>query len=229
MEDRLPQCALCPHDWPERSCHHETGKAPKNCPTVRHRDLAEQSISDVQSEQVYEFAKAATIVEGEGYTDKEKGYGAVRPIRPRILEVIAFAKQMRYERVALIFCIGLRKEAAVVHQIFERHGLHVLSVACKVGRASKDVLAITEDQKVAPGSDESMCNPILQAKLANRYRSQFNVLLGLCVGHDSLFFKHADAPSTVLAVKDRVLAHNPLAAVYQSESYYRYTNHPDDP
>jgi uncharacterized metal-binding protein len=48
-----------------------------------------------------------------------------------------------------------------------------------------------------------------------------NVLLGLCVGHDSLFFKYTEAPGTVLAVKDRLLGHNPLAAVYNVDSYYR--------
>jgi uncharacterized metal-binding protein len=41
------------------------------------------------------------------------------------------------------------------------------------------------------------------------------------VAHDSLFFKHAEAPTTVLAVKDRVTGHNPLAAIYLSDSYYR--------
>jgi len=49
---------------------------------------------------------------------------------------------------------------------------------------------------------------------------EFNILLGLCVGHDSLFFKHAAAPTTVLAVKERVTGHNPLAAVYLLDSYY---------
>jgi len=52
------------------------------------------------------------------------------------------------------------------------------------------------------------------------------VLLGLCVGHDSLFFKHATAMGTVLAVKDRLLGHNPLAAIFQYESYYRYLKKP---
>ena len=51
--------------------------------------------------------------------------------------------------------------------------------------------------------------------------TEFNILLGLCVGHDSLFLKYADAPCTVLAVKDRVTGHNPLAAVYTIDSYYR--------
>jgi uncharacterized metal-binding protein len=66
-----------------------------------------------------------------------------------------------------------------------------------------------------------MCNPVFQAKLLNQAATQFNILLGLCVGHDSLFFQYAQAPTTVLAVKDRVTGHNPLAAVYLADTYYK--------
>ena len=112
-----------------------------------------------------------------------------------------------------MFCVGLRREAAIVHKIFEGQGLEVISIVCKVGKVPKEALGLSDAQKVAPGSPESMCNPILQALIANHHQSQFNVLLGLCVGHDSLFFRYAEAPCTVLAVKDRLLGHNPLAAV----------------
>jgi uncharacterized metal-binding protein len=226
MKTTKPQCALCPFDWSERLCRTDNGKAPKNCPTALHGDLVTQSIEKVQSDAVCEFARAASIQEAEGYTDKEKGYGSVRPIKPRILEIIEFAKKMNYQKVALIFCIGLRKEAHVAHKIFENHGLNVISIACKVGRVPKEVMGLREDQKISPNSFESMCNPLLQASLANHYGSEFNILLGLCVGHDSLFFKNAEAPCTVLAVKDRLLGHNPLAAIYQSESYHRYLKAP---
>ena len=81
--------------------------------------------------------------------------------------------------------------------------------------------------QVDPGAaHETMCNPIFQALALNEARSEFNILLGLCVGHDSLFFKHATAMGTVLAVKDRLLGHNPLAAIYQYESYCRYLKQP---
>jgi uncharacterized metal-binding protein len=66
-----------------------------------------------------------------------------------------------------------------------------------------------------------MCNPVYQAKLLNDEKVDLNVLLGLCVGHDSLFFKYGEAPTTVLAVKDRVTGHNPLAAIYLADSYYK--------
>jgi uncharacterized metal-binding protein len=46
--------------------------------------------------------------------------------------------------------------------------------------------------------------------------------LGLCFGHDSLVIKYLDAPVTILAVKDRVMGHNPLAAIYNSDSYYAF-------
>jgi len=226
MAATQPQCALCPYDWSERFCRRDHGKAPKNCPSVCHQDLVAESLQTLQSPEILEFARQTSIQEAEGYCGREKGYQSVRPAKPRIVEIIEFARKMNYQRVALVFCVGLRREASIVHEIFEGQGLEVTSIICKVGRIPKEAIGLSDDQKVAPGSHESMCNPILQALVANRQKSQFNVLLGLCVGHDSLFFRYADAPTTVLAVKDRMLGHNPLAAVYEYESYYRYLKEP---
>ena len=220
------QCAVCPYDWSERFCRLEQGKAPGNCPSTRHQDLAGQALDAMNSPDIREFARQASIQEAEGYCNREKGYESVRPVKPRIVEIIEFAGKMKYRKVALVFCAGLRREAAMVHEIFEAQGLTVVSVICKVGKVPKETLGLLESQKVAPGSFESMCNPILQALVANHCQSQFNVLLGLCVGHDSLFFRYAEAPCTVLAVKDRLLGHNPLAALYGYGSYYRYLKQP---
>ena len=44
--------------------------------------------------------------------------------------------------------------------------------------------------------------------------------VGLCVGHDSLFYKYSQAPVTTLITKDRVTGHNPAAALYLSGGYY---------
>ena len=65
-----------------------------------------------------------------------------------------------------------------------------------------------------------MCNPILQAKQLNAEKTDLDVVIGLCVGHDSLFYKYSDAVVTTLLTKDRVLGHNPVAALYQTRSYY---------
>jgi len=94
-------------------------------------------------------------------------------------------------------------------------------ILAEAGRTPKEMVGITDKDKIHRGTDEAMCNPIFQAKLLNQSKTELNILLGLCVGHDSLFFKHAEAPTTVLAVKDRVTGHNPLAAIYLSDSYFR--------
>src|SRR5690606_2396900 len=124
-----------------------------------------------------------SIQEGEGYGFKELGYNHVRPIKPRIEEVIEFARKMKYNRLGLVFCVGLRKEAAVVEKIFSSKGFDVVSVICKVGRLPKEEIAVRDDQKISIGQFESMCNPILQALILNDEKTELNVLMGLCVGH----------------------------------------------
>ena len=51
---------------------------------------------------------------------KQKGFSVstmVKTGQQVALEIIEFAKRMNYQRVALIFCVGLRKEASVVHKV----------------------------------------------------------------------------------------------------------------
>lgn len=45
--------------------------------------------------------------------------------------------------------------------------------------------------------------------------------IATCVGHDSLFYKYSKALATTLVTKDRVLAHNPVGALYQTRAYYK--------
>ena len=61
-----------------------------------------------------------------------------------------------------------------------------------------------------------MCNPAGQAQLLNEAKTQLNALCGLCVGHDAIFAKISEAPVTTLIAKDRVLAHNPVGAIYSA-------------
>lgn len=221
MNEKLMNCAKCTIPLSERACRKEGGKAPPFCPTVKKKALIEKSLEVYKDPELREFARQASIQEGEGYGDRERGYEHVKPIKPRILEIIEFAKKMNYKRIGLIFCSGLRKEAKAVEKLLSSYGFQVVSVICKAGRTPKEEIGVRDDQKIAVGRFESMCNPIMQALVVNDGKTEFNVLMGLCVGHDSLFLKYAEAPCTVLAAKDRVLGHNPLAAIYNIDSYYR--------
>jgi uncharacterized metal-binding protein len=215
-------CARCPFETGDRRCRIEDGSGLPNCPTEEGSELLEGARAALREPGEREFARQASIQEGEGYANRDLGYDRVKPVKPRIVEIVEFAERMGYERLGLAFCTGLRKEAEIVAGLLEARGFRVSSVICKAGRVPKEEIGVRDEEKIAPGTDESMCNPVYQARLLDEEGTQLNVVLGLCVGHDSLFFRHSQAPCTVLAVKDRVLGHNPLAAVYNLDSYYRY-------
>lgn len=224
----LPSCASCEIVIPKKICVSSQGIGSKGCPTLVEKDLLKKTTKEYEDPQIKEFARQASIQEGECYANRHQRPYVLQPTKTRIVEIGEFAQKMGYKRLGLAFCIGLVKEAKVVERVFKTCGFEVVSVVCKAGRVPKETIGIKDKEKIYQGTDEAMCNPIYQAKVLNKAKTEFNVLLGLCVGHDSLFFKYAKAPATVLAVKDRVTGHNPLAAIYLAESYYRKITRPPE-
>ena len=214
-------CARCGIAIAERICRKTDGRHPKNCPTANLPEEKERVLQQYSRGDIETFAKIASVQESEGYSCRDLGYDHVKPLKPRVEEIMEFIARMGYTKIGLAFCVGLRKEAAIFERLLTSRELHVVSAICKIGGVPKEDLGLKDDEKICAGSYETMCNPILQAELLNKNNTEFNVLLGLCVGHDSMFFQYADAPCTVLAVKDRVTGHNPLAAIYTLDSYYR--------
>ena len=152
-----------------------------------------------QNGQIAKLHKAASAIEGQYYCKET-----------RLGEIILFAKQLQYKKIGLAFCIGLSEEARVIEAVFSKH-FEVISVCCKVcGIHKKDF----DLPQISSEGQEVMCNPAGQAQLLNDAATQLNVICGLCVGHDAIFAKVSDAPVTTLIAKDRVLAHNPAAAIY---------------
>lgn len=221
-----PKCAICGISLLERACFIESGRGPDFCPTVYAEDLLKASRREYAKPAVREFARLASVQEGECYLERDR-----RPFLPhcgktRIQEVCEFARKIGAKKLGLAFCVGLAHEARLLHDIFGAQGFEVASVSCKAGRMLKEEIGVKDREKIMIGTDESACNPILQAKILNQAQTDLNVLLGLCVGHDALFFKYADAYTTVIAVKDRVTGHNPLAALYTSHAYSLYLHRP---
>ena len=60
---------------------------------------------------------------------------------------------------------------------------------------------------------EISCNPLAQAHILNMEKTDFNVLVGLCVGHESIFHKNSEAPSSVLIVKDKSNGHKTIESI----------------
>jgi uncharacterized metal-binding protein len=219
-------CAECPYKNAQKLCMTPGGKHPETCPTVNHEAVLAAAMAEYAKPEIAAFARNASIQEGEGYADRDLGYASVRPLKPRILEIAEFARRMGYTRLGLIFCAGLVREGQRVADFYREKRFEVVSAICKVGHVPKENIGVKDEEKIAAGRHESICNPIAQAMLMNAATTQLNILVGLCVGHDSMVFKYSEAPCTVLAAKDRVFGHNPLAAVYTLDSYYRCLKQP---
>ncbi len=197
-----------------RACYSgDMEHAPSSCPMAE-TPLIEKS-RECYTDETKEFAYKAALIETEGYCRWT-----------RVEETIRFCKSMDYQKIGLAFCIGLKKEAETLAKIFRAHGLELVSVNCKFSCLTKETIGLTDEQKLRPGTREVMCNPIGQAMFLNEAGTEFNIVMGLCVGHDSLFFKNADAPCTVLISKDRVLGNNPAAALYCSDGYLKRVYEP---
>jgi uncharacterized metal-binding protein len=188
-----PRCA---------SCQTQACRGGKDCFNDADRDRALY-----EDEQIVRLHRAASAIEARHYCKE-----------PRIREVMLFAEELGYRRLGLAFCVGLAAEAEIVAEILGRK-FDVVSICCKACGIPKKVFGF---EQIDPGSDtETMCNPAGQAAYLNDAETELNVTCGLCVGHDAVFNMTSRAPVTALIVKDRVLAHNPVGAIYSQ--YIRRT------
>ena len=193
------------------NCSRQDTQYPEFCLTTGAGEAGEEAFAEYQGDGLTaKMAKAAAMIEG-------KYYGKLT----RVEEIIVFAKAIGAKKIGIATCIGLINEAKIFAQIIEAKGLESYSVLCKVGAVDKTKIGIPDEFKIKKGQFEAACNPVLQAKLLNQEKTDLNVINGLCVGHDALFIKYSEAPVVPLIAKDRVLGHNPIAALWTSGTYYK--------
>jgi uncharacterized metal-binding protein len=216
-------CANC--SIVRKICRVPDGNGPHTCPTIHRAEVLEKSFEQYENDAaIMEFAHNASVQEAECYANRQPGPYTMQPQKTRVQEIIEFAKKMDYRKLGIAFCGGVTYEASIFSGILEKHGFEVVSVACKAGSIAKEKIGIKEEEKIRIGEYEPMCNPIGQAEVLNDAETDFNIMLGLCVGHDSLFLKYIKEFTTILAVKDRVTGHNPMAALYTAHSYCQKLN-----
>lgn len=211
MDYEHPGCAYCPPTV--RSCRDGIGEEqrPGFCPTKLDQEAIAAAGETYEKDSfVRRVAQASALVESEGYCKWT-----------RVEEVCAFAKKMGFSKVGIATCISFIDLAHTLSGILESHGFEVASVCCKNGAVGKEKMGLRDQDKIRPGQHESMCNPISQAEFLNRAGCELNIVLGLCVGHDSLFFRYSQGLATTLVAKDRVLAHNPVGALQLADSYFQ--------
>lgn len=194
------------------NCHKHASHYPKFCLTTNVEEaMLEETLESYTQEGIdRQIALAAADIEGAYYGQLT-----------RVEEILAFARRIGAKKIGIASCVGLAAESKIFAEILKVNGFDVFMAICKVGSRDKCEIGLKEEQKIRPNTFEPMCNPILQAKYLNKAKTDLNVIMGLCVGHDSLFIKYAKATTTYLVVKDRVLGHNPIAALHLTQTYYK--------
>jgi uncharacterized metal-binding protein len=134
----------------------------------------------------------------------------------RVAELVYFFLEMQYKRVGIAFCLELLDQTRVLAGVLRRF-FEVFAVCCKVGDFIVDQHEIWSEFDTL-GLESAPCNPLGQAEILHNFGAEINVLVGLCIGVDCVFTKASKVPVTTLFVKDRMLANNPIGAMYSD--YY---------
>ncbi|MBR2483275.1 MAG: DUF1847 domain-containing protein [Oscillospiraceae bacterium] len=209
MENNVHSCIDCA----VTNCNLQDKAYPDFCLTTH---MNEEVLADAMKLYEEDENRRSMIAAGEIEHDF---YGQFT----RVEEIMAYAKKMGFQKIGIATCVGLIAESRTLASILRYNGFEVYGIACKAGVQKKVDVGIPERcNSIGP----NMCNPILQAKLLNEAKTELNVVMGLCVGHDSLFYKYSDALVTTLVAKDRVTGHNPVAALYGANFYFKKRMYP---
>lgn len=207
MENDWPQCVKCNVF---RCSSKESGrKVPPSCPTEKYADLVKDAtekykLPENQAINTGWFGVMSKILDPEKQREKWSW--------TRLDEIMEYAKIRKMTKLGIATCYGLMSESRFLSDILESRGFDVVSVSCLCGEMDPKDIGV-------PGN--IACNPILQAEVLNHERTDLNIMVGLCIGHDILFLKHCKAETTPLVVKDRALGHNTVAALYQAQGFFR--------
>lgn len=120
--------------------------------------------------------------------------------KSRLQELIEFIKVSGFTKIGVANCLSMQKYADKLVEILRQEGLEICQINCKA--SGLDGCVICEEMK------GSCCDPISQAEFLNSEQTEFNINVGLCLGHGLLFQKYSQAPVTTFIVKDFAHNHN---------------------
>ena len=136
----------------------------------------------------------------------------------RVQDTIKFANLIGATHIGIASCTIMLRETRILAKLLEQAGFCVETVGCKLESNRRADLDLEPPARGGEGG--VVCNPIMQALLLNEAKTDLNILMGICVGHDVLFCKYSDAPVTTFATKDFLAGNNPCAVLYTAHSCY---------
>lgn len=160
---------------------------------------------------VLKYKQGRTIMEKEmtcQYNNEDKSLmkiAAEAKNKSRLQELIDFAKISGFKKLGIANCKSVDSLAQKMADLLRDAGFEVVSINCK--ESGLDGAEICESM-VGP-----CCDPISQAKFLNDAKTDFNINVGLCLGHGLLFQKYSKAEVTTFLVKDAVSGHKTVESL----------------
>lgn len=125
------------------------------------------------------------------------------PGKDRIEEIRSYAQKMGVKTIGIAHCVAVQKEAEQLKDMLS-NDFTVALVGCKHGKISSSSILGNDAKGIS-------CNPAGQAQYLAEHKTELNIVMGLCIGHDMIFSAKSTAPTTTLLVKDRAHANNTMA------------------
>jgi uncharacterized metal-binding protein len=199
MSEKTREVASC-HKCKTLACLENYAQGvPAYCRSLKFKEEIEKSKEEYYEPGIAEFHLATARVLKRGGFEWN-----------RIQQCIEFALELGATKVGLAVCIACIREGRAMASLLEAAGFEVVTVGCMIGAVKPQDTGIPDELVSGIGI---ACNPLAQAKIMNQEKTQLNFIYGLCVGHDTLFIRHSEAPVTYVAVKDSVTGDNPGAAL----------------
>lgn len=114
--------------------------------------------------------------------------------KSRLVELIEFAKISGFKKLGIAGCSSVARYSDKLSEILTEAGFEVCLIKCK--ESGLDAAEIC-DSLSGPS-----CDPLSQAEYLNSQNTDFNIMVGLCLGHELIFQKYSKVPYTTFMVKD---------------------------
>lgn len=122
--------------------------------------------------------------------------------KSRLQELIDFARLSGFKKIGVANCKGVQPYADKLTERLKEEGFEVFGINCKEsGLDGSDIC----EEMAGP-----CCDPVSQATYLNEQKTDFNINVGLCLGHSLLFQKYSEAEVTTFLVKDFATNHKSI-------------------
>lgn len=177
------------------------GALPSDCTSnLASEDVREKACAFYLESDVAPLVNAAS----------EATHAALNGKWPRIRELILFAHEMGAHRIGIASCKSFIPESEMLADILRSEGFEPIDAMCRIGSLRRSDVGLHDESPER--ANMLTCNPYMQADVLNEAGCDFNIIMGLCLGHDMMFTKRSNAWVTTLAIKDWSCAHDkPIA------------------